>query len=342
MGATLAKGTCLRAQEREDFRTGPHRKLRFRVFGLFSRPLRFLCRTPAPRLLGDMEGESEPGHEPHDSNSRDAKVAIEGDFEGPVLPTCRLAPSDGLLTGETPVRAGDPPYWNLLHDPGGRTAIAAAQRALHVPPPSSEKDFVIKLLQQFSCWTLDLPASENHHHARPNGLYLHSLEVASDSVRDLHGRWCLRLEGSVLTAAQKALWLNVAFALGLFHDCGKILDIEVRLSKSGPCWDPLSESLTAFKTRHGVDVLAPTPHEFRPGRGQTGHERKGISLLPVILADRSWDWLHPLLTDALAAYACRREESLERVEVPLAYLVGRIQLADTQSLLQDLKRTRRG
>src|SRR5258707_11312786 len=92
--------------------------------------------------------------------------------------------------------------------------------------------------------------------------------------------------------------------------------------------NPLGESLAAFKARHGVDTLAPTPHQFRPGRGLTGHERKGVSLLPVILAGPNWEWLRPPLAEAFAALAFPHQVSMEGFEVPLAYVAERVHRAD--------------
>ena len=43
------------------------------------------------------------------------------------------------------------------------------------------------LLDRFRCLVGDLPASENHHHSRPGGLYQHSLEVALQTLEQFAG-----------------------------------------------------------------------------------------------------------------------------------------------------------
>ncbi len=232
------------------------------------------------------------------------------------------------------------PFWDLLLDASGRTTIAAAQRAIFNHSPSSEDDLVPDILRNFAAWALDLPASEYHHHAYPNGLFRHSLEVASYAVQELQERWSRGLGCSILKPIEQALWLKVTFALGLFHDCGKLLDIEVRFPGLGPCWDPLGESLAGFKARHGVEALAPTPRRFRPGRGLTGHEQKGISLLPVILAGQQWEWLQPPLTAAYAALAFRHQVPIQEFAVPLAYLAERVHRADARSTQEALRKLR--
>ncbi len=258
-------------------------------------------------------------------------MEIESSAEIQGLPAWCLIPANGPSTADTPIGEATPPFRNMLLDVSGRTAIAVAQRAPFNHTPSSVDGLISAIVRNFSAWVLDLPASENHHHACPNGLYRHSLETASYAALDLHERWSLGHGVSVLTPAEQALWLMVTFALGLFHDCGKLLDIDVRISGSGPCSNPLGESLAAFKAGHGVDTLAPTPHQFRPGRGLTGHERKGVSLLPVILAGPNWEWLRLPLAEAFAALAFRHQVPMEGFEVPLAYVAERVHRADVRS-----------
>lgn len=264
-------------------------------------------------------------------------MTIQTTPEDPELPVRPPVPREGLLIDESFIGKAEPPFWDLLLDAGARTAMTAAQRAIFNHSPSSDQDLVTDLLRNFAGWVLNLPASENHHHACPNGLYRHSLEVASYAVQELDERSSRRGGCPVLTPAEQALWLKVTFALGLFHDAGKILDVDVRLSESGPRWDPLKESLAAFKARHGVDALAPTPHRFRRGRGLTGHEPKAVPLLPVILAGRRWDGLRAPLAAACAALALRHQAPSESVAVPLGYLVERVHRADVRSAQQGMK-----
>jgi len=260
---------------------------------------------------------------------------------GQGLPPWRLIGGKDFRHGATPIGGAGPLLWEGLLDADGRAAVAAAQRAIPNVSPWSNDNLISDLLQPFAGWALDLPASENHHHAFPSGLFRHSLEVASFALQDVQERWSRRPECSILTPVEQALWLRVTFALGLFHDCGKLLDIEVRFSGSGPCWDPLQESLAAFKDRHGVDALAPTPHQFRPRRGLAGHEQKGICLLPLLLAGARWDALRLPLSRAFTALAFRHQVPPHRFAAPLAYLAEQVHRADVLSAQQDWRKIRR-
>jgi hypothetical protein len=257
------------------------------------------------------------------------------------LPLWRPSTAEDLCHGATPIGGAGPPLWEGLLDAGGSSAVEAAQRAVPDVSRWSDDHFISDILQRFAGWVLDLPASENHHHAFPNGLFRHSLEVASYAVQDIQERWSRGPDSSILTPVDQAHWLRVTFALGLLHDCGKLLDIEVRLSGSGPCWDPLEESLAAFKGRHGVDALAPTPHKFRPRRGLTGHERKGVCLLPLLLAGARWNALRPPLSRAFTALAFRHQVPPHRFAAPLAYVAEQVHRADVRSAQQDWRKIRR-
>ncbi|HVR87672.1 MAG TPA: TraI domain-containing protein [Planctomycetota bacterium] len=266
-------------------------------------------------------------------------MAKESGAESPVFPLCRVVLDEGLCTGEVPGGNAEVPNWKKLLDADGKTAVREAERAIVARSSLADQDYVSNVLQLFAHWALDLPASENHHHARPYGLFRHSAEVASATVQDLQERWSPG-RGCILPPAEQALWLKVAFALGLLHDCGKILDLDVRGSLPGPCWDPFGESLAAWKSRHGKDALAPTSYQFRPGRGLTGHEQKGIRLLEVILAGPRWNRLRPPLAAAYRAFVLRHQGPDPRAAVPLAYLAERVHQADILSARRDRRKAR--
>jgi len=268
-------------------------------------------------------------------------MTLPSSREEPDRPACRRIPDEGLQAGTSSIGQGPPPLWEQLLDAGGRTAMVRAREVMVLYPRTSEGDCVGHALQECAAWVLDLPASERQHHSRPYGLYRHSFEVASFALQDLHERWSQNSGSSIYTRAEQGSWLKVAFLLGLFHDCGKVLDLEVRLSESGPCWDPLQESLAEWKARHGVDPLAPTPHRFRRGRGLHGHEQKGFSLVPVVLAHPRWEALRPPLTAALTALVFRHQEPAEKFQVPLAYLADLVHRADVRSAREDWRTSRR-
>jgi hypothetical protein len=265
---------------------------------------------------------------------KDAPMAKASSAENPVFPIGHAVLSEGLSTGEIPAGKAEEPVWKLLLDADGMTGVRRAERAIVDRSPRADLDYLSNILQQFAVWALDLPASQKHHHARPQGLFSHSAEVACAVVQDLEERWSPG-RGCILPPAHQALWLKVAFALGLFHDCGKILDLEVNGPLPGSCWDPFGESLAAFKARHGNAALAASSYRFRPGRGLSGHEQKGIRLLGVILAGPRWNRLRPPLAAAYEAFVFRHQVPISEFAVPLAYLAERVHRADVSSAQRD-------
>jgi DNA relaxase TraI-like protein len=64
-----------------------------------------------------------------------------------------------------------------------------------------------RLLQRFAVAVGDLPASAQHHHAEPGGLYRHSLEVALKALEEFEGDMVMeqRSDGSVDSFRRSAL-----------------------------------------------------------------------------------------------------------------------------------------
>jgi hypothetical protein len=246
-----------------------------------------------------------------------------------------FAPLSGRVReGSPPLK---PPYWYSLSPIQVEKTIRIADEALLSPHAPSDWEFIQGVLEPLARWVLDLPASENHHHSTARGLYCHSLEVAGNVLQSIEAKWSERMDPQSLTPAEKVLWQKLAFALGLFHDCGKILDIEVKSSARGAPWDPLKESLAAFRVRHGMDPRKSTPHLFRPRRGLTRHERRGIPLIPILLPGKRWGWFRPLLTEALSVFASRPPEPSEWRGITLTWIAHRVHEADSESAAGAIK-----
>jgi Putative helicase len=108
------------------------------------------------------------------------------------------------------------------------------------------------LLDRFRCLVGDLPASENHHHSRPGGLYQHSLEVALRALEEFAGTTITerRPDGtrdSFQTARNKPRWQYAAFIAALCHDIGKLLEMELRIGDTR--WRPFEEPYLEFVQR---------------------------------------------------------------------------------------------
>jgi hypothetical protein len=235
--------------------------------------------------------------------------------------------SPGVRDGLSPLK---PPYWLAVARDGALRTMRRAREVLWSSYASRDFEFVQGLLEELARWVLDLPASERHHHSRPRGLYRHSLEVAASSLDFLVADWDQTKGDRSLTPAERIFGLKVAFAVGLFHDVGKVLDVEVRLSDRGAAWDPFQESLAAYRTRHGWDPARPTPCAFRPGRG-IGHEHRVLPLVQVILSHRQWDWLRHLLMDGLILFAARGGIPDSPPAATLEWIVYRVHSADHRS-----------
>ena len=159
--------------------------------------------------------------------------------------------------------------------------------------------------------------------------------MAAGILQDLEQRWCVQGDGGALSSEERALWSRVAFALALFHDCGKVLDVEVEAPEGRGTWNPLEEPLASFKYRLGLPFPEKTPYRYRRGRGLHGHVDKGGLLIPLILAGTAGDPLRPLVAMAKIAYQNRHHPLAGSFPVPLTYLAERVHLADRASAARE-------
>lgn len=106
-------------------------------------------------------------------------------------------------------------------------------------------NLVIKPLYEYTRWIHLLPASENHHHAGTGGLLTHSLETAFLALKFAYSTELLPIGLQDEEQTRKRRYLYAAFICGLFHDAGKIFDVDVISSTPGvkSTWRPLSSSL---------------------------------------------------------------------------------------------------
>lgn len=157
----------------------------------------------------------------------------------------------------------------------------------------------------------DLPASEHHHHSWPSGLLDHSLEVALGTLSRI-----LAAAGRAEAVAQLAA---PTLVVALFHDLGKLFHVLVEDSTSGRRWNPLIETLAAF--RAGQD-----PVTWRAGRGFAVHF--GQSHLVQMLTPPDWTRTVVALSER---YGSRFRTPRMPQSPPLDFLVDAISRADGQS-----------
>jgi hypothetical protein len=109
------------------------------------------------------------------------------------------------------------------------------------------------LLERFRCLVGDLPASENHHHSHPGGLYQHSLEVALRTLEGFAGTTITerRPDGSVdsfQSSRNKPRWQYATFIAALCHDLGKLFEMDLRIGDTR--WRPFAEPYLEFVRRN--------------------------------------------------------------------------------------------
>ncbi len=133
-------------------------------------------------------------------------------------------------------------------------------------------EYFLPLAGRYAGWVLDLPASEFHHHAGTGGLFAHSLEVVLDGLKrfEQHLVQERNADGSLNgmgTVQRRYRWQYGVAVAGLFHDAGKVLDVEV--AAAGELWNPIVEGMESFVRRHHPAVVQ---IRWKPGRIPGGHE----------------------------------------------------------------------
>jgi len=106
-----------------------------------------------------------------------------------------------------------------------------------------------KLLGRFRCLVGNLPASADHHHSEPGGLYSHSVEVALGTLEAFEGNIIMerKPDGSVdsfRSSRNRPRWQYATFIAALCHDLGKLFDFE--LKADGRRWYPLRQTYVDF------------------------------------------------------------------------------------------------
>lgn len=139
-----------------------------------------------------------------------------------------------------------------------------------------------RLLERFADTVGDLPASADHHHSEPGGLYRHSLEVALKALEEFEGNIIMerRPDGSVdsfRSSRNRPRWQYATFIVALCHDLGKLFDLEVRAK--GKTWCPVHERYAEFGRRTKFPVAS-----WRPDREHGAHAQFSLVLLHHVIS----------------------------------------------------------
>ena len=127
-----------------------------------------------------------------------------------------------------------------------------------------------RLLGRFRCLVGNLPASADHHHSEPGGLYAHSVEVALGTLETFEGNIMMehKPDGSVdsfQSSRNRPRWQYATFIAALCHDLGKLFDLELTAEERR--WCPLKQTYADFVR---VDQK-PLTVTWRPERQRGAH-----------------------------------------------------------------------
>jgi hypothetical protein len=148
-----------------------------------------------------------------------------------------------------------------------------------------------RLLGRFAKTVGDLPASADHHHSGPGGLYRHSLEVALKTLEAFEGNIIMerRPDGSV-DSFRSSRPQSASLAISHVHrrsvpcDLGKLFDLEVR--GKGETWCPIHEPYCDFGWRTKIPLAS-----WRPDREHGTHAQFSPVLLHQILSSEGYTYL---------------------------------------------------
>ena len=179
------------------------------------------------------------------------------------------------------------------------------------------------LSRALATWVADLPASERNHHSAPFGLLEHSLDAAHRFIS-----WAAR---SQTVDALRSRWLVVGVTLALFHDVGKLRDLEVAEPVHGELWEPLCEPVTHFRASHQLPQWGRRDFDWLPGRGAHTHDQDAFKLVDTILPPDFTPAFRRDLRSGMEAIGCCSPKGLEDYPWPLPYLSVAVRHADRES-----------
>jgi hypothetical protein len=214
--------------------------------------------------------------------------------------------------------------------------IQIAAHTLEELAPGFDRGVLQDLLRVFARWVFDLPASERNHHAQPFGFQEHSLEVAVTALQDLAHRWRASQCGLFIEPEMLPELAWTTFAVGLFHDCGKILDVEVGAGPGGEIWNPMEEGLQDFLARQPGRAAGPSAARFLRSRGLPDHGAIGFRLAHRILGfrfDAHLPW--GVFSTVYFAFLHRLDRRRWLAPTRVAYLADLIHQADERSARAD-------
>lgn len=150
------------------------------------------------------------------------------------------------------------------------------------------REVVWFILREFSAHFWDLPASRDYHHSERWGLLYHSLEVALSRAEEASRRVAVDAEGNPSAEAgrkHRGERVLIAWLTGLFHDSGKIFDIDLVFSgvDKDVQYHPFRGNVLGFKMKHPESRLKMYWHDNRGMRHARYNLAMFMNLIPLDL-----------------------------------------------------------
>jgi Putative helicase len=159
------------------------------------------------------------------------------------------------------------------------------------------------VIKKYCEYVHQIPASENHHHAKVGGLLRHGLEVSAGAYRRSHNMLFSSQCGVELRRVREPAYQYASFLSGLLHDTGKAAyDVEVTNNDHSLTWDPFVESLYDWAIKNHIDEYY--VHYVR-SRQHRKHELISAIVIPQILPKSTLSYLHGVDREILPLlYGC--------------------------------------
>ncbi|MBI4294449.1 MAG: TraI domain-containing protein [Betaproteobacteria bacterium] len=195
-------------------------------------------------------------------------------------------PSDRQLEEDLPVLTAD----MLIERTGTKPLVDVLRTKLGFPAEVFDGT-VRPVIAAFAEFVQLLPASESHHHAKPGGLFVHSVEVVNLALDLRRGQILPRGASPEAIGEQAHRWTYAVFVAALLHDVDRaIADLRVVMRKGAAgseAWSPLGGSMLACgATSYRVEFTE------RVSRRYELHGKVPVLLFNRVVPESILEWLY--------------------------------------------------
>lgn len=171
---------------------------------------------------------------------------------------------------------------------GGHLQLMDSIRKLVGVPQAHWQALYATAFESFASFVQQLPASEAHHHARPGGMLIHSLEVVRESLKLRRGRLIPSGASAEKLMDCQDLWTYATAMAALLHDLGKpVTDQRISLydaqGRDLGLWNPVTGPFPKEAAWYKVEFVRDRHYRF--------HERIPPLLAHFILPPQGLQWI---------------------------------------------------